>query len=323
MQQSDGTLARRLQKELNAPPSGSEATGDNELARRLQEQFDEERRAKVEANKEDLFDVLSHHRTSIHDFLQKNWKKEFGEIVEVKENPFSRPGQPLYNSFVTQWQQVQDQKVQCVFHGTSESNIDAICRDGLDSKRRTGQAYGAGEYFAETNVISIAYCRGGKKMLVFAVLMDKTGLTTKAGEIVVINKTSHQLPLFVVSFQSRSINQQQLRKQQARSMALLSGAQRAFSTSSHAGGHHQYATAPQRHFKAKKSKEEVQARAMRQYQALASQLARPSTHRYGTNTLLASSGRKRKRQPQGEQQQQQQYQTSSSSAPVDLSGESQ
>jgi len=228
-QQSDEKLAQQLQVELNALPPGDKHVGDDELARKLQQQFDDEdeqRRAKVEANKEDLFDVLSDHRTSIQDFLDKKWDNKFGIINDYKENPWSRPGQPLYNNFVTEWQKVQDQKVALVFHGTSETNIDVICREGLDPKRRHGQAYGPGEYFAETNGISFAYCKGGKKMLVFAVLMDKTGLTTKAGEIVVINKTSHQLPLFVVSFQHST----QMRTLQAQSMALLSGAQRAFVT---------------------------------------------------------------------------------------------
>lgn len=37
-------------------------------------------------------------------------------------------------------------------------------------------------------------------MLVFALLMDRTGLTENTGKVVVINKPEHQLPLFVVTF---------------------------------------------------------------------------------------------------------------------------
>jgi hypothetical protein len=37
-------------------------------------------------------------------------------------------------------------------------------------------------------------------MLVFALLMDRTGLTANNSGIVVINKPEHQLPLFVVTF---------------------------------------------------------------------------------------------------------------------------
>ena len=311
-QQSDEKLAQQLQGELNALPPGGKHVGDDELARKLQQQFDDEdeqRRAKVEANKEDLFDVLSDHRTSIQDFLDKKWDNKFGIINDYKENPWSRPGQPLYNNFVTEWQKVQDQKVALVFHGTSETNIDVICREGLDPKRRRGQAYGPGEYFAETNGISFAYCKGGKKMLVFAVLMDKTGLTTKAGKIVVINKTSHQLPLFVVSFQHST----QMRTLQAQSMALLSGAQRAFAANRSqggggggGGGGFGFGIVP----------------------ASLPVLGRPTTHRPRSqgNKRRTSSKRKRKRQSSSDQQQQHGYshQTSSSSsssydAPVDLS----
>ena len=72
-----------------------------------------------------------------------------------------------------------------VFHGTQEANIEAICRDGLNPSRRGlhGQAHGAGEYFAETPTISMPYCQGGRKMIVFAVLMDQSGLTKRSGGV--------------------------------------------------------------------------------------------------------------------------------------------
>ena len=70
-----------------------------------------------------------------------------------------------------------------------QANIDAICRNGLDPARRSGQAYGPGEYFgaAGNATISVAYCKGGRKMLVFAVLVDKSGLTLDNGSIIVVN----------------------------------------------------------------------------------------------------------------------------------------
>ena len=39
-------------------------------------------------------------------------------------------------------------------------------------------------------------------MIVFAVLMDQSGLTKRAGGIVVVNKTEHQLPMFVITFEA-------------------------------------------------------------------------------------------------------------------------
>jgi len=161
-----------------------------------------ERRAKEEENKNDFFDVLSEHRTNIENFVNKHWIEQMGKIIEIKENPHSLPGTPQYNRFVEEWQKVADQTVKCVFHGTPEANIDAICLGGLDPSRRgkNGQAHGAGEYFADEPAICLAYCKGGKKMLVFAVLLDRSGFT--ANKVTVINNTAHQLPLFIVTFQN-------------------------------------------------------------------------------------------------------------------------
>ena len=76
----------------------------------------------------------------------------------------------------------------CIFLFVAEANIDAICQAGLDPKRRAGQAYGAGEYFATNAATSLAYCKGGRKMLVFAVLTDVSGLTTHTGQGYLRNK---------------------------------------------------------------------------------------------------------------------------------------
>jgi hypothetical protein len=70
---------------------------------------------------------------------------------------------------------VQNKHIKLVFHGTPEQNIEPIMRDGLDPQRRRGQALGKGEYFADDAMTSLGYCQGGRKMLVFAVIMDKVG----------------------------------------------------------------------------------------------------------------------------------------------------
>ena len=147
-----------------------------------------------------MLDVLADQRKSIRSWLATNASGL--HIVACDANPHSMPGKPLYNRFVESWQRVPDQTVKLCFHGTAEANIDAICRDGLDPARRSGQAYGPGEYFgaAGNATISIAYCKGGRKMLVFAVLVDKSGLTCDNGQIIVVNKPEYQLPLFVLTF---------------------------------------------------------------------------------------------------------------------------
>lgn len=97
------------------------------------------------------------------------------------------------------WERVPDQTIKLCFHGTPEANIDAICSEGLDPARRAAQAHGPGEYFATNPLISVPYCKGGRKMLVFAVLVDASGLTKDGGSIIVVNKPEHQLPLFVLT----------------------------------------------------------------------------------------------------------------------------
>ena len=99
-----------------------------------------------------------------------------------------RPKIDFHTGFVESWQRVSDQTVKLCFHGTAEANIDAICRDGLDPKRRAGQAHGKGEYFGVGAGISLPFCRGCRKMIVFAVLTDPSGLTHSDGQMLVVHK---------------------------------------------------------------------------------------------------------------------------------------
>ena len=61
--------------------------------------------------------------------------------------------------------------MELVFHGTRRLNIEAIQKDGLNPKFRTGQAFGVGEYFNRQPGLSLSYCRGDGQMLVFAVIV--------------------------------------------------------------------------------------------------------------------------------------------------------
>jgi hypothetical protein len=196
---SDEDLARQMQRAFESEFRSAEAQSrrDLRLAKKLKRQDDEERQAAAES---ELFDILSDHRLSIQGWLAT---QQAIRPTHVVENPFSKPGMPLYNRFAEAWQRVSDQTVVIAFHGTAEANIDSICRTGLDPAKRgsiSGQAYGAGEYFGATASVSIPYCKGGRKMLVVALLTDKSGLTANTGQIIVVNKPDHQLPLFVVTF---------------------------------------------------------------------------------------------------------------------------
>jgi hypothetical protein len=61
---------------------------------------------------------------------------------------------------------------------------------------------GRGEYFASfaTEVrVSLGDSRQGRSLLLFAVLLDPTGLTANNGKVLVVHQTDHHLPLCVVT----------------------------------------------------------------------------------------------------------------------------
>lgn len=87
-------------------------------------------------------DVLSRQRAKIRSFLRQKGASLRVEACEA--NPHAAPGTPLYCRFAAALRRCSDERVQLVFHGTAEANIDAICREGLDPRRRAGQAYGPG-----------------------------------------------------------------------------------------------------------------------------------------------------------------------------------
>jgi hypothetical protein len=64
-----------------------------------------------------------------------------------KRNP--RLDDSKFEKFTKAWNKLApDSKLSIVFHGTSKHNIVRILDNGLDPKRRSGQAYGPGEYFS-------------------------------------------------------------------------------------------------------------------------------------------------------------------------------
>ena len=175
-------------------------------------------------------DICWRQRRDITSFLRRAAAQL--EVDKLDPAPAGQPDAPQYSAFREAWERVQDKRIRLVFHGTPAQNADRIAAEGLDPARRSGQAMGPGEYFATDANTSLGYCRGGTAMLVFAVLMDDSGLTTATGDaiaggqtehavasassasgltieeaqrpvgpgVVVVHRSSHQLPLFVVRF---------------------------------------------------------------------------------------------------------------------------
>ena len=166
-------------------------------------------------------DILAAERRHIHRWLREGAARVLRDYKLV-ENEHARPGRPLYERFARCWRAAADKRVRLVFHGTPEHNVENICRTGLDPARRSGQAHGRGEYFGGDAAVSLGYCQGGCKMLVFAVMLDASGLTAdlRQHNIVVINKPEHQLPLFVLGFE----NPQRAAQEAARAAAAAAAA---------------------------------------------------------------------------------------------------
>jgi hypothetical protein len=90
------------------------------------------------------------------------------------------------------------------WHGTAAGAIAPICNTGFDPSRRSGQAYGPGEYFGWTASVSHGYCRGGTNMLV-AVILKGSHVHERSGFCYVVNNPkdwsfSYCLPLLVISY---------------------------------------------------------------------------------------------------------------------------
>lgn len=92
------------------------------------------------------------------------------------------------------------------WHGTAEDNVLSIAIHGFDPERRSGQAYGAGEYFAKDPNVSVAYARGGGFMLLCKLLLgeedvDHTWVDSCAYYVVKQREGRTQaLPLFLLQF---------------------------------------------------------------------------------------------------------------------------
>mmetsp|Transcript_1963 Transcript_1963/g.3994 ORF Transcript_1963/g.3994 Transcript_1963/m.3994 type:complete len:281 (-) Transcript_1963:1490-2332(-) len=92
--------------------------------------------------------------------------------------------------------------VRLAFHGTAEKNIQPILQHGLDPSLRKGQIYGQGEYFGANPSLSLGYCKGGNKMIIFAIITHDSDIKGPAQNIAVVNKRERQLPVAVLSFES-------------------------------------------------------------------------------------------------------------------------
>jgi len=142
-------------------------------------------------------------RTNLRDAAW--WEVRAAGLVlhQFVDNPVAFEGGRMFDAFVEAFVQASS-AMRLVFHGTAAANVDAICADGLDPTFRKFQRYGEGEYFAEDPLMAVPYGGGGHGrgecgIIVFVVLITEDTVHNANG-IVVVDQTTHQLPLGVAHF---------------------------------------------------------------------------------------------------------------------------
>jgi hypothetical protein len=164
---------------IDLTDDGTENVSDEALSAALQSTFDSATFRSTESclvvGEKKPDDVCWKQRRDVHEFLNRAAGQL--QIEQVEPNPYARPGEPLYERFRAALGKVADKTIKLVFHGTPEKNVASILQEGLDPGRRRGQVYGAGEYFGTDAGTSLSYAQGGRSMIIFAVLLDATGIT--------------------------------------------------------------------------------------------------------------------------------------------------
>ena len=143
-------------------------------------------------------------------FVQQNWSFNLGEPKHIDENPGIKLGCPA----MVRYCQAKTSKLVGVgalpptlfaWHGTSsEQAIQSICHNGFDPTRRSGQAYGIGEYFGQSAEVSSGYASSTSRMIV-AQLLHVEQTSTHGNFCYVVNNPtdwslSYCLPVLVVTY---------------------------------------------------------------------------------------------------------------------------
>lgn len=113
----------------------------------------------------------------------------------------------LHNPFLEDEQAKLDGKEKTLlFHGTSEKNIDSICRNGFRCELNVRSAYGKGTYFSEFASYSIHYANTQKPddivyMFLCQVLTDSSHTRKANGTGIYVTDHDYAgIPKFLVAF---------------------------------------------------------------------------------------------------------------------------
>ncbi|CAF1002038.1 unnamed protein product [Rotaria sordida] len=158
-------------------------------------------------------------------FVEDNWP--FDPIVQptgpIYENPYLRKEYESLSRFYEGNKRLGHSfppdlaKGFFAYHGTSLEAIDSICKTGFDPKRRSAQAYGRGEYFGVTALISHGYCQkggshAGFSQMIIAFILRCTQVTTKENFCYVVDNPTDwtyafNLPVLIVTYGQNAAKQ--------------------------------------------------------------------------------------------------------------------
>jgi len=143
--------------------------------------------------------------------LQQKWNEAGGNGNLVNAWQVRNPKlEFLYRGAEANFADLYDQAPDVIdaWHGSAEQNVVSIAVNGFDAARRSGQAFGAGEYFAKNPNVSICYA--GSFMFLCKILLGKPNVdhTWAAGpQYYVIKQRESRmqiLPMFLLQFKSSS-----------------------------------------------------------------------------------------------------------------------
>ncbi|CAF1517131.1 unnamed protein product [Didymodactylos carnosus] len=141
-----------------------------------QYQTEKQRLKELARAKEQLENIYKILYQKAEEFVQANWPLDMPKMTRADINPGLAHNCPAAQLFIKGVQSLNIDPTQifegghCSWHGTSEQAIEPICHNGFDPSKRTGQAYGRGEYFGMTANVSRGFCKDSTRLIVIFLL---------------------------------------------------------------------------------------------------------------------------------------------------------
>jgi len=144
-------------------------------------------------------------------WVRQVWPSALGAIGKFYGNPgIGDPACPAVQKFVQGARALgcaDTSSSEFAWHGSSSaSNVQSICWNNLDPGRRSGQAYGRGEYFSIDANVSGGYAGSTGYLIVFLLLKGSHNTVANGGSYRVVdnptNGSMYCLPIGVVAYSS-------------------------------------------------------------------------------------------------------------------------